>query len=102
MTKYRVKGYDMVSLLSAKRLNRREGLTGDDDTDNALKLGGVTIAILLTINLIIWLWALFALLKRQKTSNPLVGVALVFAILGLVGFIIPGGPILTLVLVYAV
>lgn len=98
-SQYHVKGYDFLSLLSAKR-SRKENLgDGEDDT---IKISDGVLATLILLNLALWIWGLVALLKRQKTSNPLPTVALVFAILGLIGFIVPGGPLLTLILVYAV
>lgn len=101
--KYRVKGYDFLSLLSAKR-SIKENMNGDDDNDDddTIVISSAVLAVFLLVNLALWVWALVALLKRQNSSNPLNTTALIFAILGLVGFIVPGGPLLTLILVYAV
>lgn len=102
MTKqYTVKGYDLLNLLSAKA-SKKEKLSGDDDPNNTIKISGTALAIFITLNLALWIWALTALIQRQNTSNPLSTVPLIFAILGLIGFIVPGGPLLTLILVYVV
>lgn len=106
--KYYVKGYDMISLMNAKRSNEKMTIIEDDSDeidDDATALFGLSVGVfvvILLINIVIWVWALMSLLKRQKSSNPLPTTALVFAILGLVGVFVPGGPILTLILVYAV
>lgn len=98
---YRVKGYDFLSLISAKS-SRKEKMVDEDDDDDAIIISSAVLAVFIFVNLTLWIWGLVALLKRQNSSNPLNTTALVFAILGLVGFIVPGGPLLTLILVYAV
>ena len=103
-----VKGYYLISLLNAKKHKNNEKFTvsdgddTDDDSDALFGLGIGIVVVLILMNIALWVWGLIALLKRQKTSNPLPSVALIFAILGLVGFFAPGGPVLTLILVYAV
>lgn len=92
-----------MSLISAKRYRKEKmGDEDDEEDDSGIIISSAVLTVFIFLNLALWIWALVALLKRQKTSNPLPTVALIFAILGLIGFIVPGGPLLTLILVYAV
>ena len=78
-----------------------EGLTlkGDDgDLKDALAWTGATVTVFLIyglISFVIWIWAIVVTIKYW---NALPSWAKVLAIIGL--FPIPGGPILTLIVVY--
>jgi len=96
----KVKGIDMFSLMSAVTKNRRrENFTEDDndaEMDDDLKLGiGVIIALIL-VNLALWIYGLMLLLKHKDTMPTW---AVIIAILGLIGFFIPMGPLGTIIVV---
>lgn len=68
-----------------------------DDDDNSIAYIGVGMFIMLvSISLIVWIWSLVVTIKYWKV---LPDWARVVAILGLIP-IIPGGPIVTLIVVY--
>jgi len=102
--------YSLASLLQEYSENKEQidaylqnktvegyGANGGNSTDNNAVYVGVGVFITIVIvSLIIWIWALIATIKYWKY---LPDWARVLAILGLIP-VIPGGPIVTLVVVY--
>jgi hypothetical protein len=98
-----VEGLDMASLFRGleryKNGNRENFMSYEPSGDNnMLGLTTTTFIVLLLFNILLWVWALKVLLQYK---NEIPTWALVIGILGLIGFVIPGGPLLTLIVVYA-
>jgi hypothetical protein len=73
-----------------------EGYTDSGDTTMVLGLSLVPFLVILLVSFAIWIWALVVTIKYWK---QLPEWAQVISVLGLLP-IIPGGPIVTLVVVY--
>ena len=98
-----VKGIDMISLLQGLeryKNGNKENFTSEEEEEEKKMLGIGTTAfvVILVLNILLWIWALKSLIKYK---NEIPTWALIIGILGLIGFIIPGGPLLTLIVVYA-
>ena len=99
--------YSLFELLKEHNKNKKsihaklkgetiEGYTDSGDTAKILGLSVIPFLIVLLISLVIWIWALVATVKYW---NQLPEWAKVISILGILP-ILPGGPIVTLVVVY--
>ena len=105
MTTIYVKDLSLCSLLDGFQRYTNgniEHFKEEDQLSNEEKkllgISTVTFIVLLLLNIFIWIWALKVLLQYK---NEIPTWALIVAILGLVGFVIPGGPLVTLIIVYA-